>query len=134
MRITRNVRRWGLIPSASTGESKVDVNARAACARDTKIAKKDWVVNSQSCECHPRVQETDIGGDQMRLRTGCELPVWKKCVGERGDRLVIEQFRTYRGKERCPSMTNTYSSKQLVGWKDCREIITQSSFDGAKHE
>ena len=70
-RIARNVRRWCPIPPASTGESKVAEDARAACAGDTKIAEKDWVVKSYSCECDPRFHETDIDGDQMRPRTGC---------------------------------------------------------------
>ena len=60
---------------------------------DTKIAEKDLVVNSYSCD--PRLQETDIDGDWMRPRTGCELSVWKRSVCERGDRLVITQFTVF---------------------------------------
>ena len=112
------MRRWCLILSASTGESKVVEDARAACAGDTKIAEKDWVVNLYSCECDPRFQETDVDGDLMRPRTGCKLSVWKSSVCECGDRLVIKQLvhRIYRGKECCPDVTNTHSSIRLVGW------------------
>ena len=62
------MRRWCLILSASTGESTVAEDARAAYARDTKIAEKD--VNSYSCECDPRFQQTDIEGDLMRPELG----------------------------------------------------------------
>ena len=115
MQITRKVRRWCLIPSASTGGSKVAEDASAACAVDTKIAEKDWVVNSYSCECDPRFQETDIDGDQMRPRTRCEISVWKSLVGERGDRLVIKQFPVLTEARSCPGMTITYSSIELLG-------------------
>ena len=39
---------------------------------------------------------------QKQTQTRCELSVWKSSVCERVDRLVIKQFRIYRGEERCP--------------------------------
>ena len=55
--------RWCHNPSASTGDRKVVEDARAACAGDTKMAEKDWVV-----EFVQLGMRSSIPGDGRRWR------------------------------------------------------------------
>ena len=79
------------------------------------------ILSSSFCGMRVRVSRAE-------RRTRCELSLWKSVLLN-----VVIDWLSFRGKERCPCMTITHSSIELVG-KIAEKIVTQNSFDGSEHE
>ena len=74
-----------------------------------------------------------VAARQKQMQNRCELSMWEILICERDDRLVIKQF-PYSPRQGMLPRYDHHLCSDSGCWKNCGEIVTQSSFDGAEHE